>query len=528
MTPSISSSTEPFSVLLYSRVSDPRQAAYGHSIHTQPEDLTAWAEAQSWRVLGHISDPGRSGRTAQRQGYTALMDLVRELRPDAVVVTRISRFMRNLRLTLNAVHELREIGVALICKDEPVNTRQRGVADMLLAILATMAEWESERLSEYAIATRKGFIAQGRWPGGKPPYGYRLDKTTGELVMVEDEAQVVQLQYDLYTRGGIGIGAIVKELFARAIRSPTGKSIWGISVVSAILKNPIYAGKHALGMRAPPIVTQAVFDRAQAVWKSNRTVHPPRVDPWPLQNLLRCAYCGDRFRSWYSRGKRRFYRCKSRASSSSYYLHHGEPCPARSLDAEEIEQEILYSLEEALSKPANFRVALVTSIEDLRARLVDLERDFEPVLRELDQVEEELRRLTVDWVRTRLGDARLDQMQRAALEREEYLQARLEALGPGQVEELERTRALLAAVEEDLDEGDADGGWKVYTRLLPSGLVDHTGDLPSPRVAVYDVGDVLRELLNKLRAEVWVTAEGLQVKGLIEVSVGAQASCYGS
>ena len=47
----------------------------------------------------------------------------------------------------------------------------------------------------------------------------------------------------------------------------------------------------------------------------------------------------------------------------------------------------------------------------LRRRLVDLERDFEPVHRELDQVEEELRHLTVDWVRTRLGDARLDQMQ---------------------------------------------------------------------------------------------------------------------
>ena len=93
---------------------------------------------------------------------------------------------------------------------------------------------------------------------------------------------------------------------------------------------------------------------------------------------------------------------------------------------------------------------------------------------------------------------------------------------------MERTRALLAAVEEDLAEGDADGGWKVYTRLLPSGLVDHTGDLPSPRVAVFDVGDVLRELLNKLRAEVWVTGEGLRVKGLIEVSVGAQASCYAS
>ena len=48
----------------------------------------------------------------------------------------LSRFMRNARLTLNAVHEMRELGVALVCKDEPIDTRQRGISDMFLAILA--------------------------------------------------------------------------------------------------------------------------------------------------------------------------------------------------------------------------------------------------------------------------------------------------------------------------------------------------------------------------------------------------------
>ena len=169
-----------FRVLLYSRVSSPRQATYGHSIEAQPEELATWSEAQGWYVVRQISDAGRSGRTADREGFAALMDLVRELRPDAVVVTRLSRFMRNARLTLNAVHELREMGVALICKDEPIDTRQRGVADLVLAVLSTMAEWESDRLSEYAKESRQRFIAQGRWPGGKPPYGCRLDKPSGE------------------------------------------------------------------------------------------------------------------------------------------------------------------------------------------------------------------------------------------------------------------------------------------------------------------------------------------------------------
>ena len=294
MTSQNSASSGPFRVLLYSRVSSPRQAAHGHSIEAQPEELTTWTKALGWCVVGQISDAGRSGRTADREGFATLMGLARELHPDAVVVTRLSRFMRNARLTLNAVHELREMGVALICKDEPIDTRQRGVADLVLAILSTMAEWESDKLSEYSKETRQRFIAQGRWPGGKPPYGCRLDKATGELVIVEDEAEVVRLIYDLYTRGGIGLGSIVKELAARAIRSPTGKSIWGNSVVSGVLKNSVYAGQHKLGMTAPPIISQAIFERAQSLRSTNKTIHPPnktihppRVDPWPLQNRLR-------------------------------------------------------------------------------------------------------------------------------------------------------------------------------------------------------------------------------------------------
>ena len=107
--------------------------------------------------------------------------------------------MQNARLTLDAVHDMREMGVALICKDEPIDTRQRGIADMLLAILATMAEWESDRLSEYAKDTRARLISRGRWPGGHPPFGYKSDKDTGQLVTEPEQADLVRRIFSLYT-----------------------------------------------------------------------------------------------------------------------------------------------------------------------------------------------------------------------------------------------------------------------------------------------------------------------------------------
>ena len=50
-------------------------------------------------------------------------------------------------------------------------------------------------------------------------------------------------------------------------------------------------------------------------------------------------------------------------------------------------------------------------------------------------------------------------MQRSLLERRGHLEARVEALGPGRVAELERTRARFAAVEEELAGAESAPQW---------------------------------------------------------------------
>ena len=214
----------------------------------------------------------------------------------------------------------------------------------------------------------------------------------------------------------------------------------------------------------------------QTLRSTNKTIHPPRVDPWPLQNLLRCSLCGGRFRCYYARGKRRFYRCKGRQGDSPHVLRTGVRCPADSLLAEDVENEVLYDLLQALSHATNFKAALESNITDLQGRVADLERDLAPVQRELDQVEGELRRMGVDRVRGVVTEADIDQLRRSALERKEHLEARLEVLGPGRLEELERTRAILAAVTDELNSADSAPEWwleyQVYTRILPPELVD--------------------------------------------------------
>lgn len=354
-------------VVLYSRVSSPHQAHKGESIDAQPEALRTWAEAQGWSVAGEISDSGRTGRNDNREGLRTLMEALRSHRPDAVLVTRLTRFMRNARLTLNAVHEMRELGVALICKDEPIDTRQRGISDMLLAILATMAEWESDKLSEYAKETYQRLVSKGKWPSGRPPFGYEYDKEKSELVVVPEQAEIVRLIFSLYTDHRMGMHSVRKKLSARGIKAPRGGKVWTLSRLYQILRDEIYIGRHRLGITAPQLISEETFHRAQKLRSVNKRFHPPRKDPWPLQNRLRCSECGSTFRCDYSHG-RRYYRCSGRGTRSRHYLETGEKCSASSFRAQDLEYCILFGICDSMFKPRNFAKALERTLTELRTR----------------------------------------------------------------------------------------------------------------------------------------------------------------
>lgn len=55
--------------------------------------------------------------------------------------------------------------------------------------------------------------------------------------------------------------SITRELMG--IPTPRGGKKWGVSIISLILANSVYAARHPLGVTASAIVSQEIFERAQ-------------------------------------------------------------------------------------------------------------------------------------------------------------------------------------------------------------------------------------------------------------------------
>ena len=172
---------------------------------------------------------------------------------------------------------------------------------------------------------------------GRPPYGYRIGPT-GRLEAYPRESQIVRMIFRMYTRYGLGLRLIVRDLNERGITTRAGGS-WSIASVRGLLRNPAYIGTYTrLGMRRPnahkAIVSPEDFRAAQEMSRSRRPFG--RVNnstPFLLSGIAHCAYCGNgmmgvtRKSSWKRKdgsrasGIYRYYQCQSRNNQSRCGYH---------------------------------------------------------------------------------------------------------------------------------------------------------------------------------------------------------------
>ncbi|MEJ7787524.1 MAG: recombinase family protein, partial [Solirubrobacteraceae bacterium] len=254
----------------------PRCAFYGRLSTDDKQDQTLARPSQLEACRRKATELGgeivveffdqESGARDDRPGWTSLTQEARDAatrRFDAVVIYQTSRLSRD-RVSAGLFHrDLRKVGVQIhyaVGAGDPA-TAEGG---LMIALQQAFDEYERAKLSRETKRGMQQNAKQGFRCGGRPPYGYQLDRsahpvaarakvgeTKSRLAPNPVQAPVIAEIFHLWADKGWGCKAIADHLNrpggpASPSHVDTKRNIrhdWAKSTLRAILKNPTYTGR---------------------------------------------------------------------------------------------------------------------------------------------------------------------------------------------------------------------------------------------------------------------------------------------
>lgn len=168
---------------------------------------------------------------------------------DYIIVYKLSRFGRNIKDILYTFEFIRDYKVNLMCVEDGIDS-SKSVEKVIITILGALSELERENIAVQTMEGRKEKARQGKWNGGQAPYGYKI--VDGELEIVEEEAKIVRMIYNLFINDN-GMKKVADHLNDRDYRRKLYKNnsieLFTSDFVKRVLDNEVYMGKIAYGKR---------------------------------------------------------------------------------------------------------------------------------------------------------------------------------------------------------------------------------------------------------------------------------------
>jgi site-specific DNA recombinase len=475
-------------VCLYTRISTDEENQ-PTSLHSQRERLEAFCKAQEgWRIVAHKQDQA-TGTKLDRPGLQAALDVARSGAIDLLLVYRVDRLSRKVRQLAQLAEELDTYGVVLRSATEPFDTGS-AAGRMMLQMLAVFAEFEHATIVDRISAGIERRAKEGRWFGGRPPFGYQFSSEDRVLVPDPVKAPVVQRVFDLYARERLGARTIAQQLRDEGAPAPTAG--WGHPAVHWIISNPTYAGKIRWRDKVfdgvhEPLVDELTFAKAQAILRE-RSEHAKRrgnASDFLLSGLLRCGRCGKAYIGMSANGnggRYHYYACTGRQKYGP------KACTGERLPRAKLEQAVLHQLASVYRDGRLIGEALAEATAEAGRRRPELEQRLTSIGAEVARAEQALERYYEAFEQGKLSPERCEQRLtrlQARLDDLHAQEAELSASAPHEAGQAP-TAAELAAVAEELERVIAEAEpqkAKALLRLLIEELrVNRAEILPTYRV----------------------------------------------
>ena len=170
---------------------------------------------KEWEFVEIYADSGISGtQSDNRDEFQRMISDANDGLIDIIITKSISRFARNTMDTLKYVKMLKDENIAIIFEKENINILTMN-GEMLLTIISSLAQQESESLSANTKMGLKMKMKTGELVGQASCLGYDYDKEKKKLIMNEEEAKIVKYIFNRYT-SGIGCFVLEREQINKA------------------------------------------------------------------------------------------------------------------------------------------------------------------------------------------------------------------------------------------------------------------------------------------------------------------------
>jgi site-specific DNA recombinase len=441
---------------IYARVSSEQQREED-TIASQTAALIEFAKTRDLEVPREwlFEDEGYSGATLERPGLERVRDLAAEGQLQAVLVYAPDRLSRKYAYQVLLIEEFARQGVETLFLKAPQGTTAED--QLLVQFQGMIAEYERAQILERSRRGKRHRARAGEISVlSGAPYGYhyvrKSDEAPASYSVIEAEARVVRQVYELYTVGGLSIGAITRWLNDQGVATRKPSARWERSMVWAMLRNPAYRGKACFGktrgatrqrmtralrlrggipsrnsanqerpreewieIPVPALIAEETFARAQELLHENKVLARRRtIEPSLVQGLVSCRKCGyalSRTSTRSSARKIHYYRC----IGSDAWRHLGGPvCDNRPVRQDLLDEivwtEVIRLLEDPvlIQQELDRRLAAARAADPTKQREQTLEREVvrigKGIERLLTAYQEEL--LSLEQLRERMPQMR--------------------------------------------------------------------------------------------------------------------------
>jgi site-specific DNA recombinase len=315
------------------RVSSDDQAK-GLSLSSQEQKINDWCAARGYQIVEIIRAEGESAYTddiSKRPQFLKLLERLKGVRPDVVVVYSMDRWARSLVVSSSTIRMLREWGVKFASVTDPDFDFSSPTGDLQYNIFASIAQFSSAVTGQNVRRVNDLKFEKGLHRGA-PPFGYVADPsgTRGDPkppTALEPEFSAVQELFRRLLTGRETYRTLANWLNSRGFRTrnrqPTAAEAEAGSQgsprrfteesVRSIVTNPFYAGFVVKENRSQkstpsrersikqglhvPSITPEEFNRVQSLIRSHQKAPrsaSPKLRPYLGRGLIYCIDCGEK------------------------------------------------------------------------------------------------------------------------------------------------------------------------------------------------------------------------------------------